>query len=540
MSFIKVQKLKKDDAGSILSGSASIVDTFYDKNKSSYHSTQKVRERLGKVLFLSENKRLGIFMSPTRGLIGYDADSDAFFDVSNNDPRLTKNLPSKEPVIHTVFGDSYLLLRFLEKEGLLSVLRSVFQTKPDFQRLIGHIFHSLLKDGSKINARDFIDKSYLSYLLDKVNFETLKSDTAFFTKMGEDQARMAFFQSHVRHMRHTFPNFGRGCYVDSTPLPNAVHNNPFNALCSHGVKGGTSVQTRLVLVLDEETGLPVWYDLVAGNILDLSTTMNVINDVAVSLDIEIHSLVLDAGYVSRELIQAFHIGTPKTIIGRMPARRGFPFKQLYWDVKPLISRGKYAFVRNEHTYFGKRKEITIFDQPIFAYVYVDQDNALDGLRAYIRENEEEYQSLKDKDKDWLTVKNGFFVLLSNKEVSPQELLTEYFERTQIETVFKAAKTYLQLLPLSKWSETTIRGKILQDLISTIILLQLRKRIDTTGYSTSEIFGRTQSLMCYRDKDDIFVETPNKLTKRFYELLGIPVPAHISLSMEMKRFEQEAL
>ncbi|MBR1871791.1 MAG: hypothetical protein IJ795_01100 [Bacteroidales bacterium] len=39
----------------------------------------------------------------------------------------------------------------------------------------------------------------------------------------------------------------------------------------------TSVQTRLVLVLDEETELPVWYDIIPGNVLDISTIMTVVN-----------------------------------------------------------------------------------------------------------------------------------------------------------------------------------------------------------------------------------------------------------------------
>lgn len=66
--------------------------------------------------------------------------------------------------------------------------------------------------------------------------------------------------------------------MDSTPLPNTIHNNPFNALCCYGVSSST-VQTRLVL--DEISTLPVRYDIIPGNILDLSTVMSIVNDVAV-------------------------------------------------------------------------------------------------------------------------------------------------------------------------------------------------------------------------------------------------------------------
>ena len=146
---------------------------------------------------------------------------------------------------------------------------------------------------------------------------------------------------------------------------------------------------RLILVLDDATGLPVWYDIIPGNILDLNTVMNVVNDVADSLGIEINSLVLDAGYVSKELIQAFHNGTEKTVIGRMPARKGYPFKELYWQVKPLIGKGKYAFVRKKHLYFGNKKPIEIFGQPLYAYVYVDHQNAMQRFRDYLIDHPEE-------------------------------------------------------------------------------------------------------------------------------------------------------
>lgn len=101
------------------------------------------------------------------------------------------------------------------------------------------------------------------------------------------------------------PDFGTGCYVDSTPLPNDIADNPLNALCSHGV-ASASVQARLVLVLDEETGLPVWFQTIPGNVLDLSTISGVMEDVAESLGIRIGSLVLDAGYVTKSVIGEFN------------------------------------------------------------------------------------------------------------------------------------------------------------------------------------------------------------------------------------------
>lgn len=145
----------------------------------------------------------------------------------------------------------------------------------------------------------------------------------------------------------------------------------------------------------------------------------------------------------------------------------------------------------------------------FVYVYVDQNNALQGFQKYCLENEDDYENMKDKDKDWYTVKFGYFVLISNKEETPEELLTEYFERTQIESVFKTSKDDLKLLSLSKWTNQTVRRKILYNIINTIILLTIRKFTLSTGSSVSSIIARAQSLMCCKTHDGyVNIETPS--------------------------------
>ena len=505
MAFIKAQKIVYDESGRIISGSASVVDAVYVRTGGNAHSRQQVREKLGRVLYLSKDRKKGVFLSPTRGLVEYDSVSDSFSSVEKDDPRINGEVLFPQTEIHTVFGDTYLLLSFLEKCGLLSVLRNVFPKDEPYERVLCHILHGILKDGSRISCDNFILKSFASYLFPDVPVPSLHS------------------------MQKKDPDFGKGCYVDSTPLPNDIDDNPFNALCCHGVDS-SEVMTRLILVLDEKSGLPVWYDIIPGNVLDINTVMTVVNDVADSLGIEIESLVLDAGYVSKELVGAFHIGSEKTIIGRMPARKGYPYKTLYWEVKDLIGKGKYAFVRKHHTYFGFRKEIELFGQKEYAYIYVDQYNALKRFSDYLSEHEDEYAGLKVKDKDWMTVKYGYFVLVSNLDLSPKDLLTEYFGRTDIEAVFKTSKEYLDLLPLSKWTDQTVRGKILHDIINTICLLELRKQLLLSGKSVSEIIGRCQSLMCFRNnKGIVTVETPSKQVKAYYKLLHMDVPAHVDLN-----------
>ena len=85
------------------------------------------------------------------------------------------------------------------------------------------------------------------------------------------------------------------------------------------------------------------------------------------------------------------------------------------------------------------------------------------------------------------------------------------------------------MPISKWTDLTVRGKILADIIDTIVLLLFRKKLKDTSYATTAVFGKTQSLMCFRNGSGIVtVETPSKQVKQFYTILGTKVPSHVKL------------
>lgn len=539
MAYIEFRKIVHDEDGSVKSGSAAIKETVYDSSRKGrcYHP---VREKLGKVIYIAPDNKSGIFLSPSRGLVQYDSVTDTFSEVKREDSRVSDAPLFTAPEVHTIFGDAYLLLQFWKKCGLLDVLRIAFPSNQDYERVLAHLLHTVAKDASKIACDDFIEKSFASYFMNDIPISSLNSDTAYFTKMGKDRTKMSFFKAFVSYMRESDPEFGRACYVDSTPLPNQTVNNPFNALCSHGL-GSVGNQTRLVLVLDEETGLPVWYNIIAGNKLDISTLKEVTEDVAESLDIRIDSYVLDAGYVSQDVLLEYNIDTPpfpdpegkerhKTLIARMPAKNGYPFHELYEQTRDHYVSAEYKFIRNSHTYFGEKKEITVFGVREYAYVYVDWDNALYLGRRWMLEHEDLYEKMDLEEKNWYSVKSGFFILVANKNKTPLEILEEYFGRCDIETVFKTGKEYLKLLPLCKWTDTTIRGKILSDCISLIADLLFRKELNGVGISTTKLFGKTQSLMCMKKRNGtIQVEVPNKQVKEYYKAMNIEIPSSVNQS-----------
>lgn len=536
MSTIRIQGLGFDPEGRVARGSAAIVESKYAKREDKSiknHSTRVVIEKLGRVVWIAEDRKSGIFLSPTRGVVFYDGASETFSHVDPEDPRIPDGYRNKPPQTHTVFGDSYLLLEFLKSEGVADILKKAFPDEKELATVLCHVTHAVLKDGGRIHCDDFVAKTFLPLVFPEVALASLGSDSPFFAMMGDDRVRMFFFTEFVRRMRERNPDFGRCSYVDSTPLPNFISALATNALCSHGVES-TSVQTRLAIVLDKETGLPVWFQVVPGNVLDFQTTKPLLEDVETNLGIRIEELVLDAGYVSRELLQSLGEGDFKSLIARMPAKKGYPYKSLYHALKPHLRQGRHTFVREGRTYFGYKKPVEIFGCGLNAYVYVDWMNAQSRMAEFIHKNEEEYGKMTPSQLDWLSVEYGYFVLISEKDLSPKDLLDQYFLRTSIETFNKTEKEYLDLLPLSKWDFTKVCGKILSDMISGIVLVLMRKKVREGKRrehvkSITSIIGKTQSLMCFAAKNGtITVESPNKQTKEAYKDFGITIPAHLKI------------
>ncbi len=521
MAFIKVQKLVRNDDGSVRSGSASILTTEYDPSCKGL-SRHRTREKLGKVVTLDDGGKSGVFLSPTRGLVLYDSVSDTFEGVDKEDPRIKDVGIFAEPEIHTVFGDVYLFLKVCKKSGLLKVLRTAFPQDKEYERVLLYLLHSVLKDGSEVSCSDFIGKSFASYLFDSIPTGSLGSDVGHFSMMGDDISKIAFFKAFVAHMRKKDPEFGTGCYVDATPLPNIIGDNPFNVLCSVGT-GSTSIQTKIMLVLDMKTGLPVWFSIIPGYEQDLETLRSTMGDVAENLDIRIDDFVLGSGYASKEVLEAFHSGDEKgkTLTVLMPTKDDYPYKALYLQARKMMGNAQYEFIREGHTYFGKHFETEVFGLAMHAYVYVDKDNALTGCRGYRQDHEDAYQKLTDKEKNWLSVRFGFFILLSTDRKEPVSMLDDYFEKACIES--------FNNISLSKGSDCIVRGELLSAIISSIAIQQLNSLLSGPGISISKLIGATQSLMCRKKNDGtVIVETPNKQVEEFYHVLKVQVPSAVSL------------
>ena len=543
---IKYRNIVRDDNNIIISGSATLVKNSYkpnsNGNRKGNHSRQEVVERLGKVLWIDPEDRMkGIFNSPTRGIVHFDLSSDCFTEVSPSDERLAgTKVQDGEACIHVSFGNSYLFFSELCKTPFMSVLRNSFgENKSFYQKVLAHVAHDCLRNEAAIKCGDYLRQDVLSCVLQDISCSTLNCDSPYFREMSDDRLKVRFFKTLVTEMRKQNPEFGRGCYVDSTPLPGEAENNPFNALSSHGTDGA-QIQSRLVLVLDIQTNIPLWFEIIPANVLDKSTLQSISADVKATLDVTIFMFALDAGYARRELFEAFNRNNSmaeddsgnlreRSVLVRMPAAAGYPFNELYVTCKPNIHKGSYIFDYEHHTFFGQCVEIALFDQPEYAYVFVDKTQADDLIRNWREENWDEWTGLTESQQDWYQVKNGFFILIGNKEQTPKEALVDYRSRARIESFFRDAKAYLKILPMAKWNKQTVKGKIFHDIIETIIYRAYRKSIAPAHMTMSGLNVCLDSWECFRKTSALLeLKTPNIQVREALEKLGYAIPGHIEI------------
>lgn len=126
-------------------------------------------ETLGPVLYLSADKKSGIFLSEKRGLVCYDADCDALWEVSPDDPHLLTGC-SRQRLQEAVqssgktagrsirtreFGRVWFVLSLLQRRGIGELLTSLFPDEDFRACLYCHLLHLILKKRQRNKLRGF-------------------------------------------------------------------------------------------------------------------------------------------------------------------------------------------------------------------------------------------------------------------------------------------------------------------------------------------------------------------------------------------------
>jgi hypothetical protein len=462
--FIKLKQSKNSN---------DITATYYGKYTLVDGKGHRDYEYLGKVVNQEEN----VYFNNKFGFFRFTIAEG--YSLINN---YTLVEPFKKGNEHAVlsYGDSWLFDDICRQTDFISILKNVIPDESDtFLALLAYRFSSNCGVYSKANI--WYENSFAKILYP---FASLSSGSIskFMNKFGDPQVFNKFF-----NLYHSFLNRGSiydkltcdNILIDSTGAPNAVKTY-LTAVSNHN--GDVNNEIRIIHVMDQNTGLPIYEKSIPGNIIDITTLKYTINTLR-ARNINIKSCTLDAGYVKEEsLVYLDNIGINYLV--RMPNSRSI-FKNMVKKYGEELSRSnKYAVISKNRVLHCKKIILPaegVLNKPHFAYLFYDFDKYLTDAKSYHAN-----KILKNKD---ITVDDeevlyfGKFMLYSNYDLDSKYVHSTYMQRQDIEQTFDIWKNNNDLLPIRVHSTQSVQGHILLSFISTIFHILVNKRFRDTKYST---------------------------------------------------------
>lgn len=337
-------------------------------------------------------------------------------------------------------------------------------------------------------------------------------------------------------------------------------------------------QINILMLVDPQMGLPIFYRHYAGNVPDVATLRRVIADNA-RMNLENVMLVSDKGYSSSKNIEDCLRNNVSFIFNMKCGVKGSLVQELIdqsrtalldlnrgdWFTRVTSVTQKVQWCYDPYPVQGK-KESKKQKADIYFHIYFDQriaQEATNNMRDVIfsiqrklaegeilddfeqKLFEEVFET--DPQTNSLLINNsklqkkvdykGYRVLITDKPIDAQKAWIAYQERWVVEDTFKTLKSRLGCARLRNSDNRAMDGKILVQFVATAISMMVRRRIRYYANSKEVKGGKLQVVY---ESDGKILGLLNNITqtkfcggfyfseiagkrKKYFDALGVPVP-----------------
>lgn len=403
------------------------------------------------------------------------------------------------------FGDSYVIGTFLESTKFNSMIKTVFGEYAN--TLSALLCYRLCHSGAMMYANAWYEGNYAKFQYPNAQLKSQRI-SEFLKTIGNEYLQRKFFHEYLTQ----FCNTKKGIIIDGTSLPNQI-----NVHITDWGRSGEEIdkQIRFLLVVDKDTSLPVFFRTVPGNIVDVSTIKNTVDELS-RYGVKEIFLYLDAGFFSEDNIKALYERN-LPFLTRLPAGRTLYKELIASDVKDLESRANMVLY-GERGLFVKQKQIELFGKKVNAYLVLDPERKGRELTRLIKETVGEGPTT-DLEYDFLT--RGIMILVSSSEFSKEDVVPAYYTRQMAEMLFGFSKDDLGILPLRVHSELAIRGFLFMQFITLIAFAQLKNKLDKK-YTVEEALLTLRNLKCKVYEKEVVISELTKQQKEIVEKLDVLV------------------
>ena len=403
------------------------------------------------------------------------------------------------------FGDTFLLHRFLKKEGFTKVLEDTFGDKTNM--LFNLVCYKLCHSSAMRLAETWQNGNVIRHL----HKAELKSQriSELMVEIGDEDNYRTFFKNYLSFIDHS----SDGLLLDVTAMPNQIHM-PFSQWGYHDED--IDKQVNLMLVVDKASSMPLFFRYIPGSVPDVSSLKPTIKELK-KFGIKKTYCIFDAGFYSEGNIRAMQeSGIPFMV--RMPSNRVL-HKELVKESGDLESM-KHAVIYGERGLFVKKHKIDLFGKETLAYVVLDPERKGRETRKLILRLSEDDEITEDR--EFILKKRGIMILASSIDLPKEDVVSFYYSRQAAEQLFKFSKDDLELLPLRVHKEESMRGYLLLIFITLSAFLLLKKKLGKK-VTVEEALLVLRNLKVKVFEDEMIIPEMTKKQRKLFERFEIIVP-----------------
>ena len=457
----------------------------------SYRENGKIRKKgtiyLGRVI----DEKNFIFFSKDRGVFKFDPVNNLFLDAPENYTGQLKNDQRKKPTLILDFGDSYFLSQLIRNIKYDEVIEAIGYKNSD--TIYSMIMFYILTNYSCMHCNTWYEGNFAKILYPNADLHSQRI-SEFLKFLGREDVRQKFFRAHIEWLKKNICN-DPAIVIDSTGLPNDIDIELPN-VSNHN--GKISNEVRMVSAVQRDSGYPLIFRAIPGNINDvstLSTTITTLGEYSVNTDFTL----LDAGYVSDKNIDELYEANID-FVARLPEKLKNLHKSIVEsgisDLKTsnnLIEfMGRFVYVKDVECRVGTKQNTA------YAFLCYDVAAASDeNYKTIANAKKLSKKKLKEKHSDFHKIfeTSGIFIILSSLPFKREEILNVYYNRLIVEQYFDLGKGLSRLIPLRVHSEDRVLGHLLLCQIAATINLYVQKTLELSYNNSVELYLGLRNQKC---------------------------------------------
>ena len=443
--------------------------------KSTYVASKGSRKKeqlyLGKVI----NKEKLIFWTKARGYYIFDPVTGSFAEPPPEAMPQAFVQPDgrrRYPPVIVDFGDSFFLDQFIRGIKYDEVLECIgFKNRDSFYALLS--FYTL-ENAANCHAESWLYQNYASYLYPKANLASQRISDLL-TSLGRDNQVREFLARHIAYVIGA-TNDDISVIIDSSGFENKC-NIPITQYNNHN--GEKRLEFRMIAVVQKSTGIPLYYECIPGNIVDVSTLDRVILTLS-QYNCNVQYCIGDAGYCCPSTIERLilsgidfmtrinpHFNIYKKVVDEH-------FDELYDDNNIIRYKNRFVHIVKVESIIGKDN---LNGEDKIGYIYLCKDIQSSNSKTDHLLSSNKIKNMTTDDVVKAKKRFGVFAIISTRNVSPQEILPEYYVRQSVEQYFDFGKNYANYLPVRQHNMDTLNGHLLLSFISVFFIILIKNRLN---------------------------------------------------------------